>query len=81
MALGHTLQNVFEVGQGFVAHREPPQEAVRLDRKIADYLAGLDEADDADPNDRPDAVLSALTALHAGSGRVWQQAGPTAEFF
>jgi transposase len=38
-------------------------EAAQLDRRIADYLAGLDTADEAEPGDAPGAVASALAAL------------------
>lgn len=38
-------------------------EAARLDRRISDYLAGLDTADEAEPGDAPDAVATALAAL------------------
>jgi len=38
-------------------------DAARLDRKIADYLGGLDQTDAAEPDDRPDAVPAALAAL------------------
>jgi len=34
----------------------------RLDRKIADYLAGLDEADVAEPADTPGAAQAAIAA-------------------
>jgi transposase len=40
-------------------------ETSRLDRRIADYLAGLDEADDAEPDDAPGAVPAAIAALKA----------------
>ena len=50
--------------------REIAEEAVRLDRKIAGYLAGLDEADDAEPDDRPDAVPVAMAALQARRGEL-----------
>jgi transposase len=39
------------------------EEAARLDRKIASYLAGLDEADADEPDDEPGAVPAALAAL------------------
>lgn len=40
-------------------------ETARLDQKIADYLAGLDEADDAEPDDAPGAVQAAIAALQS----------------
>ena len=46
---------------GFV--RAVAEEAARLDAKIAAYLAGLDEADAAEPDDAPQAVQTALAAL------------------
>ncbi|MER9544285.1 IS1182 family transposase [Mesorhizobium sp. M0437] len=48
-----------------IGRKEIADEVVRLDRRIADYLAGLDEADDAEPDDAPGAVSAAITALHA----------------
>lgn len=41
------------------------QEAARLDGRIAAYLAGLDDADAAEPDDAPEAVAAALAALRA----------------
>ncbi len=41
------------------------EETTRLDRRIADYLAGLDEADAAEPDDAPGAVATAIAALQA----------------
>lgn len=46
------------VGRGEIA-----KEAARLDAQIAVYLAGLDEADAAEPGDTPEAVETALAAL------------------
>jgi transposase len=40
------------------------EETAELDGKIAEYLAGLDEAD-AEPDDAPGAVAAAITALQA----------------
>jgi transposase len=39
------------------------EETARLDRKIADYLAGLDEADAIEPDDAPGAAQAAIAAL------------------
>lgn len=41
------------------------EEAARLDRRIADYLAGLDAADVAEPDDAPGAAQAAIAALQA----------------
>ena len=38
-------------------------ETARLDRKIADYLAGLEDADASEPDDASGAVQAAITAL------------------
>jgi transposase len=46
-----------------VGRKEIAAEAAHLDRRIADYLAGLDAADEAEPGDASDAVARALTAL------------------
>lgn len=48
-----------------IGRREIADEAARLDGTIAAYLAGLDEADAAEPDDAPEAVETALAALHA----------------
>jgi len=48
-----------------VGRRDLAEEAAGLDRRIADYLAGLDEADDAEPDDAPGAAASAIAALQA----------------
>jgi transposase len=50
-------------GKKVISHAEITEEAARLNRKIADYLAGLDKADAAEPDDRPDAVPAAMAAL------------------
>lgn len=47
-----------------VGRREIVEEQARLDGKITAYLAGLDEADAAEPDDAPEAVEAALAALH-----------------
>jgi transposase len=48
-----------------VGRGEIVEEAARLDGKIASYLAGLDEADGAEPDDAPEAVQTALAALRS----------------
>ena len=40
-----------------MGRREIAEEAARLDRRVAAYLAGLDEADAQDPEDTPEAVV------------------------
>jgi transposase len=57
-------------GKKIIGHAKIAEEAARLDRKIADYLGGLDEADATEPDDRPDAVPAALTALQARRGEL-----------
>jgi hypothetical protein len=49
-----------------IGRREIAQEAARLDRQISEYLAGLDESDDAEPNEAPSATAAALETLRAG---------------
>jgi len=49
---------------------EIAEEAARLDRKVADYLSGLDQTDSAEPDDRPDAVPAALAALQDRRGEL-----------
>jgi transposase len=46
-----------------VGRREITDECARLDRRIADYLAGLDTADRTEPDDAPEAVANAIAAL------------------
>lgn len=48
-----------------VGRGEIVEEAARLDGKIASYLARLDEADGAEPDDAPEAVQTALAALRS----------------
>ena len=43
--------------------REITREAAHLDRRIADYPAGLDESDDGEPNEALSATAVALQAL------------------
>ena len=44
-------------------YSEITEEVGRLDRRIADYLAGLDQADDAEPDDAPGATATAIAVL------------------
>jgi transposase len=46
-----------------IGRREIAEEAGRLDRRIADYLAGLDESDACEPDEAPSATALALQAL------------------
>ncbi|PZN92401.1 MAG: IS1182 family transposase [Hyphomicrobiales bacterium] len=46
-----------------VGRQEIAEEAARLDRGISTYLAGLDAADAADPDDAPGAVPAAIMVL------------------
>jgi transposase len=46
-----------------IGRREIAEEAARLDRRIADYLAGLDESDAREPDEAPSATAAALAAL------------------
>jgi transposase len=46
-----------------LGRREIADEAARLDRRIADYLAGLDESDAHEPDDPQGATVAALQAL------------------
>jgi transposase len=48
-----------------IGRREIAEEAARLDRRIADYLAGLDETDAREPDEAPSATAAALAALRA----------------
>ena len=48
--------------------REIAQEAAHLDRRITDYLAGLDEGDDGEPNEALSATACAyLPGIAKGS--------------
>jgi hypothetical protein len=46
-----------------MGRREIAEEAVRLDRRIADYLAGLDQNDACEPAEVPSATAATLQAL------------------
>lgn len=46
-----------------VGRREIAEEAARLDRRIADYLAGLDASDEREPDEAPGVTAAALEAL------------------
>jgi len=46
-----------------IGRRQIAEEAAHLDRRISEFLAGLDTADGAEPDDAPNAVASALSAL------------------
>ncbi|CAM5320568.1 IS1182 family transposase ISPsy6 [Aquamicrobium terrae] len=45
-----------------IGREEIAEEGVRLERRIAAYLSGLDEADACETDDEPDAVPAALAA-------------------
>src|SRR5680860_690048 len=45
--------------------REIAQEVARLDRRIAEYLACLDDSDAREPDEAPSATAAALAALRA----------------
>lgn len=49
--------------QKIAGRSEIADEAARLDRRIANYLAKLDDADGAEPDDAPGATAAALAAL------------------
>ena len=46
-----------------IGRREIAEEAARLDRRIAEYLVGLDESDAREPDEVPSATAAALEAL------------------
>ena len=46
-----------------MGRREIAEEAIRLDRRIAEYLAGLDESDAREPDEAPNATAAALQVL------------------
>lgn len=48
-----------------MGHREIADETARLDRRIGDYLTGLEQADNAEPDDAPGATAAAIAALRA----------------
>ena len=48
-----------------MGRREIAEEAARLDRRIADYLAGLDESDACELDEAPSATVAALQALRS----------------
>jgi transposase len=46
-----------------MGRREITEETARLDRRIAEYLAGLDESDACEPDEVPNATTAALEVL------------------
>ena len=48
-----------------MGRNEIAEEAARLDRRISDYLTGLEQADNAEPDDAPGATAAAIAALRA----------------
>ena len=48
-----------------MGRREIAQETAHLDRRIAEYLVGLDESDACEPDEVPSATAAALEALRA----------------
>lgn len=48
-----------------MGRREIGEETERLDRRIAAYLAGLDDSDAREPDDAPNATAAAIAALKA----------------
>jgi IS5 family transposase len=48
-----------------IGRREIAEETTRLDRRIAEYLAGLDESDEGEPEEAPGVTAAALQALRA----------------
>lgn len=53
-----------------VGRRDIEEQRARLDGRIAAWLAGLDEADAAEPDDTPGAVPAAIAVLHARRGEL-----------
>ena len=63
VALDGSMFRAAASAKRIVGRREISQEAANLDRRIADYLTGLDETDDDEPNEAPSATAAALEAL------------------
>ena len=57
-------------GKKVVGHTKIAEETAYLDRKIADYLNRLDQADAVEPDDQPDAVPAVMAALQARRGEL-----------
>jgi transposase len=55
------------------------EETARLDRRIADYLAGLDEADGTEGDEAPGAVSAAIAALQTRRGELSRLAAKLAD--
>ena len=62
-------------GKKIIGRKQITEEAARLDGKIAAYLAGLDTADAAEPDDAPGAVPAAIAALKARRDELDRLAG------
>jgi transposase len=58
-----------------MGRREIAGEAARLDRRISEYLAGLDENDAHEPDEAPSATAAALAALKARRAELDRLAG------
>jgi transposase len=58
-----------------IGRKQIAEEVTRLDRQIAAYLAELDQADDAEPDDAAEAVPVAIAALKARRAELDRLAG------
>ena len=65
MALDGSKFRAAASAKRIMGRREITEEAARLDRRIADYLAGLDENDAREPDEAPNATAAALETLKA----------------
>ena len=50
-----------------MGRREIAEEAVRLDRRIAEYLAGLDASDAREPDEAPNATFRSGSAFKSSN--------------
>ena len=65
VALDGSKFRVAASAKRIMGRREIAEEAARLDRRVADYLAGLDESDVREPDEAPSATVAALQALRS----------------
>lgn len=76
VALDGSLFRAVASAKKILGRREIEEARDRLDRRIADYLSGLDTADASEPDDAGGAVESAMAMLEsAGANWIAWQAG------
>ncbi len=75
VALDGSLFRAVASAKKILGRREIEEARDRLDRRIADYLSGLDTADASEPDDAGGAVESAMAMLESRRGELDRMAG------